>query len=83
MLRYIGRPEAASPAEGKAATHLLEQARIVAEAYANVAPVLTSPAHGSAPTNGKNGTYKNGTAKAAQPITELTEQRTEAQTDAH
>lgn len=31
-LRYVGRPERASPAEGYPAAHAAEQARIVAEA---------------------------------------------------
>lgn len=35
-LRYIGRPERASPAEGLAEMHEQEQARIVAEAFAGV-----------------------------------------------
>jgi 2-oxoglutarate dehydrogenase E1 component len=39
-VRYIGRPERASPAEGYMATHQKEQARIVAEALA--APVASS-----------------------------------------
>jgi 2-oxoglutarate dehydrogenase E1 component len=38
-VRYIGRPERASPAEGSLATHNEEQARIVAAAYA-AAPEL-------------------------------------------
>lgn len=33
-IRYVGRPERASPAEGFANSHQLEQARIVADAYA-------------------------------------------------
>jgi 2-oxoglutarate dehydrogenase E1 component len=32
-LRYIGRPERASPSEGTPAWHAAEQARIVAEAF--------------------------------------------------
>ena len=32
LIRYIGRPERASPAEGYVATHQEEQARIVADA---------------------------------------------------
>jgi 2-oxoglutarate dehydrogenase E1 component len=35
-LRYIGRPERASPAEGFAEMHEQEQARIIAEAFAGV-----------------------------------------------
>jgi 2-oxoglutarate dehydrogenase E1 component len=34
IIRYIGRPERASPAEGYAATHQAEQARIVADVWA-------------------------------------------------
>ena len=37
-LRYIGRPERASPAEGLAELHTIEQNRIVTEAYKD-APV--------------------------------------------
>jgi len=40
-LRYAGRPERASPAEGYEAAHKAEQARIIAEA---LAPVAASPA---------------------------------------
>ncbi|GAB4454750.1 MAG: 2-oxoglutarate dehydrogenase E1 component [Armatimonadaceae bacterium] len=36
-LRYIGRPEAASPAEGSLALHTVEQARIISEAFADAA----------------------------------------------
>ncbi|MFO7271925.1 MAG: 2-oxoglutarate dehydrogenase E1 component [Sphaerobacter thermophilus] len=36
-LRYIGRPERASPAEGFHEVHVVEQGRIVAEAFAGVA----------------------------------------------
>jgi 2-oxoglutarate dehydrogenase E1 component len=38
-LRYVGRPERASPAEGTPAMHAAEQARIAAEAFAGLAPV--------------------------------------------
>jgi 2-oxoglutarate dehydrogenase E1 component len=34
VLRYVGRPDRASPAEGYANAHSAEQARIVAEALA-------------------------------------------------
>src|SRR6185503_72164 len=34
IIRYIGRPERASPAEGYFASHQAEQARIVSEAWA-------------------------------------------------
>ncbi len=39
-LRYIGRPERASPAEGHEASHKVEQARIIADA---LAPAATPP----------------------------------------
>jgi 2-oxoglutarate dehydrogenase E1 component len=42
VIRYIGRPERASPAEGYAQTHTEEQARIVADALAS--PQRTSGA---------------------------------------
>jgi 2-oxoglutarate dehydrogenase E1 component len=35
-VRYIGRPERASPAEGSADAHAVEQARIVEEALSGV-----------------------------------------------
>ena len=37
-VRYVGRPERASPSEGTPARHAAEQARIVAEAYEGLAP---------------------------------------------
>ncbi|MBC7563415.1 MAG: 2-oxoglutarate dehydrogenase E1 component [Gemmatimonadaceae bacterium] len=40
-LRYVGRPERASPAEGYEAAHKAEQARIIAEA---LAPAAAAPA---------------------------------------
>jgi 2-oxoglutarate dehydrogenase complex dehydrogenase (E1) component-like enzyme len=39
VVRYLGRPERASPAEGYLASHQREQARIVGEALALGAPV--------------------------------------------
>ena len=50
-IRYIGRPERASPAEGSLATHNSEQARIVAAAYAD-APALKTAAGRGKQTNG-------------------------------
>ena len=49
IIRYVGRPERASPAEGYFASHQAEQARIVAEAWAapNVAG-LRAPRMGAA-----------------------------------
>ncbi|MBC8142014.1 MAG: 2-oxoglutarate dehydrogenase E1 component [Armatimonadetes bacterium] len=48
-LNYIGRPEAASPSEGKKTSHDREQARIVAAAYKvspTETPVKTAPVGG-------------------------------------
>jgi 2-oxoglutarate dehydrogenase E1 component len=53
ILRYIGRPEAASPAEGSAGDHAAEQNRIVAEAYRNIAIPENEPSKGR--KNGRNG----------------------------
>jgi 2-oxoglutarate dehydrogenase complex dehydrogenase (E1) component-like enzyme len=49
IIRYVGRPERASPAEGYFATHQAEQARIVGEAWAapNVAG-MRAPRMGAA-----------------------------------
>jgi 2-oxoglutarate dehydrogenase E1 component len=49
-IRYIGRPDRASPAEGSLYTHNEVQAKIVAAAYAE-APVLP-PRDGKAKQNG-------------------------------
>jgi 2-oxoglutarate dehydrogenase E1 component len=50
---YVGRPERASPAEGSLDQHNVEQARIVAEAYAGVAELVTGArANGRARANG-------------------------------
>ena len=43
-VRYVGRPERASPAEGYESAHKAEQARIVAEALAPVADAKTGKA---------------------------------------
>lgn len=47
-LRYVGRPERASTAEGAADVHTAEQARIVAEALAGqrAVPRVSSGSHG-------------------------------------
>jgi 2-oxoglutarate dehydrogenase E1 component len=37
-IRYVGRPERASPAEGYPAAHAAEQARIIKEALQTQAP---------------------------------------------
>ncbi|MES2465548.1 MAG: 2-oxoglutarate dehydrogenase E1 component [Armatimonadota bacterium] len=55
ILRYIGRPEAASPAEGSISDHTVEQNRIVAEAYR-----IASDSNTTANSRGKNG--RNGAA---------------------
>jgi 2-oxoglutarate dehydrogenase E1 component len=49
-VRYIGRPERASPAEGFADWHAAEQARIVGEALSGAA----APANGNGHRNGKS-----------------------------
>jgi 2-oxoglutarate dehydrogenase E1 component len=43
IVRYIGRPDRASPAEGYLASHQREQARIVREALGPLAPIATDP----------------------------------------
>ena len=40
-LRYVGRPERASPSEGTPAWHAVEQARIVAEAFEGLTDAVT------------------------------------------
>ncbi len=66
-VRYVGRPERASPAEGSADLHAEEQARIIAAAFA--APPSRSAKRGSrngavnSKANGKSAT--SGTAAAA------------------
>jgi 2-oxoglutarate dehydrogenase E1 component len=60
MLRYVGRPERASPAEGSAELHALNQGRIVAEAFAD-APELPAKK-----TNGRAARGANG--KAEEPV---------------
>ncbi|HET8524292.1 MAG TPA: 2-oxoglutarate dehydrogenase E1 component [Thermomicrobiales bacterium] len=68
-IRYIGRPERASPAEGSAERHAAEQQRIVSEAFADV-PERKRSTNGRAKGNGrstrqaKNGTAAEATAKA-------------------
>jgi 2-oxoglutarate dehydrogenase E1 component len=67
-IRYIGRPERASPAEGSAERHASEQERIVSEAFADV-PERKRSTNGRAKGNGrstrqaKNGTAAETTAK--------------------
>ncbi|MBX3070602.1 MAG: 2-oxoglutarate dehydrogenase E1 component [Thermomicrobiales bacterium] len=59
-VRYIGRPERASPAEGAADLHSREQARIISEAFAD-APVARTRGSGKA-TNGAH--ESNGKSKS-------------------
>jgi 2-oxoglutarate dehydrogenase E1 component len=70
-LRYVGRPERASPAEGAADLHATEQARIVAEAFADPPPLRaqrTSKKSESDPELGQAG--PNG--QSARPVTKRT-----------
>jgi 2-oxoglutarate dehydrogenase E1 component len=64
-VRYVGRPERASPAEGSAERHAAEQARIVAEAFAD-APDPAGPAasNGAAQSNGARRATKRQPATA-------------------
>jgi 2-oxoglutarate dehydrogenase E1 component len=55
-IRYIGRPERSSPAEGSLHKHNEEQAAIVAAAFADVSAVRTG--------NGKVASRKNGALRA-------------------
>jgi 2-oxoglutarate dehydrogenase E1 component len=82
-LRYVGRPEAASPAEGSQASHEADQAYIIEQAYEGVAAAPPAPA---APV--RNGVHiKNGSNGAKPTIPEAaprptTQKRTEAKTHA-
>jgi 2-oxoglutarate dehydrogenase E1 component len=70
-LRYVGRPERASPAEGFADRHAAEQIRIVAEALAGVGESVTAGANGHA-ANGVKGTTAPANADAtAVPAAQL------------
>jgi 2-oxoglutarate dehydrogenase E1 component len=81
ILRYIGRPEAASPAEGSISDHTAEQNRIVAEVYREIA--MPESDSSSTPKNGRNGSAANGTkakAKTSAPVaatTQITEVNSE------
>ena len=60
-IRYIGRMERASPAEGSAALHSEEQSRIVAAAFADVPPVARAAAkrgNGRSRSSDGNGSRK-------------------------
>jgi 2-oxoglutarate dehydrogenase E1 component len=64
-VRYIGRPERASPAEGSPERHAAEHARIAYTAFAE-APALAPTANGRGRGTKTNGAARNGTrAKAA------------------
>lgn len=65
-LRYAGRPERASPAEGSLDRHGVEQARIVQTALADAPAVVAANGRGRGRTAKSNGAARNGTrAKAA------------------
>ncbi|MEJ7761723.1 MAG: 2-oxoglutarate dehydrogenase E1 component [Thermomicrobiales bacterium] len=81
-VRYVGRPERSSPAEGSADQHAEEQARIVREAFAvtgpdaaaipgqNGRPATNGVADETAPTNGTNGSAgKKGTKRSSGKVT--------------
>ena len=55
-LRYAGRPERASPAEGSLDRHGVEQARIIQAALVDAAPVAVA-------ANGRRGGRTNGAAR--------------------
>ncbi|MBC8139639.1 MAG: 2-oxoglutarate dehydrogenase E1 component [Fibrella sp.] len=95
-LSYTGRPEAASPSEGKKPSHDREQARIVTEAYGVSSPpsvptggdgVRAKEAASSEDVNtnnkNRNGAYTNGTsAKTKKPVAQVTSESTEQRTEA-
>jgi len=66
-LRYIGRPERASPAEGFADRHAAEQARIAAEAFAEAGAPVTAGANGHA-GNGRTGAVPAAGAGIVTPL---------------
>lgn len=76
-LRYVGRPEAASPAEGSLTLHTIEQKRIVAEAF--VFP--KEEANDTVSTNG-NGSKQSKNGAGHKTTARNTAQRTEAETHA-
>ena len=78
-LRYIGRPEAASPAEGSPILHSLEQKRIVTEAFAPA----EKEASASPSTNGtyeSNGVHPSSNGKGQKANAAAKLKRTEAET---
>ena len=80
ILHYIGRPEAASPAEGSISDHAAEQNRIVTEAYRVVSP--TGKETNGTGKNGRNGSANGmkASAKTGAPVaatTQITEVNSE------
>jgi 2-oxoglutarate dehydrogenase E1 component len=61
-VRYVGRPERASPAEGSAERHAAEQARIVAAAFAEAPAGAAGDGRLAAATATTNGAAANGSA---------------------
>ncbi|HET7094162.1 MAG TPA: hypothetical protein VFI22_11800, partial [Thermomicrobiales bacterium] len=59
-IRYIGRPERASPAEGYADRHAAEQARIIAEAFGAVGETMLAGAAGALVAAATNGAKADG-----------------------
>jgi 2-oxoglutarate dehydrogenase E1 component len=82
LLRYVGRPEAASPAEGSQASHEADQAYIINEAYAGVLMATVPPP--ARHVNGAHRTNGNGAKlKVPDTVPQTTSQkRTEAKTHA-
>jgi 2-oxoglutarate dehydrogenase E1 component len=77
ILRYIGRPEAASPAEGSISDHMAEQNRIVSEAYrqGEISHASQNGRNGSAATNGSKAKAK--TSAPVATTTQITEVNSE------
>jgi 2-oxoglutarate dehydrogenase E1 component len=59
-VRYVGRPERASPAEGYADRHAAEQARIIAEAFGAVGETMLAGAAGALVAAAANGAKQSG-----------------------
>jgi 2-oxoglutarate dehydrogenase E1 component len=67
-VRYIGRPERSSPAEGSLDLHQEEQARIVAAAFEDAPPLPKATAKAArAKTNGHQNGGSNGHGEETQP----------------
>jgi 2-oxoglutarate dehydrogenase E1 component len=71
-LSYIGRPERASPAEGSADLHALNQGKIVAAAFADAPEAPAKKTNGRASTRG----IKNGVAAVANGQTDESAKKT-------